>query len=84
MEIHLNPETEKKLKALAAESGCATDDLAEDAMAGYIDELLQTRDMLDSRYNNLKNGRVKAMPGEEVETYFRQKSADRRSQQPGS
>ncbi|HEV2418284.1 MAG TPA: hypothetical protein VGX94_10800 [Terriglobia bacterium] len=84
MEIHLNPETEKKLKALAAESGRATDDLAEDAMAGYIDELLQARDMLDSRYDDLKNGRVKAIPGEEVEAYFRHKSAARRSQQPGS
>lgn len=84
MEIHLNPETEKKLKALAAKSGRATDDLAEDAMAGYIDELLQTRDMLDSRYDDLKNARVKAIPGEEVEAYFRQKSAARRSQQSGS
>jgi hypothetical protein len=59
MEVHLNPETEKKLKDLAAQSGRGTDDLVEDAMAGYVDELLQVRRMLDSRYDDLKSGRAK-------------------------
>lgn len=36
MEVHLTPETEKKLRDLAAQSGRGTDDLAEDAMAGYV------------------------------------------------
>jgi predicted DNA-binding protein len=85
MEVQFTPETEKKLNALAIESGRRTDDLIEDAMAGYLDEVAQVRDMLDSRYDELKSGRVKPISGDEVEAYFRQKSAARRSpQQPGS
>jgi len=84
MEVQFTPETEKKLNALATESGRRTDDLVEDAMAGYLDEVVQMRGMLDSRYDDLKSGRVKPVSGDEVEAYFRQKSAARRSQQSGS
>jgi hypothetical protein len=65
MEVHFTPETEKKLKDLSAQSGRRTDDLVEDAMAGYVDELLQTREMLNSRYDDLKSGRVKPIDGED-------------------
>ena len=74
MEVHLTAETEKKLKDLAAQSGRATDEIVEDAMAGYFDEILQIRETLDSRYDDIKNGRVKLIPGDQVEAYFRQKS----------
>jgi predicted transcriptional regulator len=66
MEVHLTAETEKKLKDLAAQSGRGTDDLVEDAMAGYFDEVLQIRETLDSRYDDLKSGRVKPIDGEEA------------------
>ncbi len=65
MEVHFTPETEKKLKDLSAQSGRGTDDLVEDAMAGYADELLQAREMLNTRYDDLKSGRVKPIDGEE-------------------
>ena len=80
MEVHFTAETEKKLKDLAAQSGRGTDDLVEDAMAGYFDEVRQIRETLDSRYDDLKSGKVKPIPGEEVEAYFREKSAAARSQ----
>ena len=35
-------------------------------MAGYLDELVQTRGMLNSRYDDLKSGRVKPIDGEEA------------------
>ena len=54
MEVHLAPDVEKKLNDLAAESGRGTDELLEDALAGYLDELAQTRDMLSSRYEDMK------------------------------
>jgi len=66
MEVHFTPETEKKLKDLSTQSGRGTDDLVEDAMAGYFDEVLQAREMLDSRYDDLKSGRVKPIDGEEA------------------
>jgi hypothetical protein len=86
MEVHFTPETEKKLNDLAAQSGCGTaDKLVQDLVEGYIDELAQTREMLNSRYDELKSGRAKPIPGDEVEAHFREKSAAaRRSRQPGS
>jgi predicted DNA-binding protein len=86
MEVYFTPETEKKLKDLAAQSGRGTaDKLVQDVVEGYFDELAQTREILNSRYDDLKNGRVKPIPGDEVEAYFQEKStAARRSQQPGS
>jgi predicted transcriptional regulator len=80
MDVQLTPQTEQKLTALAMQSGRRTDDLVEDAMAGYLDEVDQVRAILDSRYDDLKSGRVKPIPGDEVEAYFRQKSATRRAQ----
>jgi hypothetical protein len=85
MEVSFTPETEKKLKDLAAQSGRGTaDKLVQDVVEGYFDELAQTREMLNSRYDDLKSGKVKAIPGDDVEAYFREKSAAaRRLQQSG-
>jgi predicted transcriptional regulator len=58
MEVHLRPETESRLQELASKTGRAPNDLIEDAMAGYLQELAQVRSMLDSRYDDLKSGRV--------------------------
>jgi hypothetical protein len=66
MEVHFAPDVEKKLNDLAARSGCGTADaLVQDVIGGYIDELAQTREMPDGRYDDLKSGRVKPIDGEE-------------------
>jgi hypothetical protein len=65
MEVHFTPDIEKKLADFAAESGRATDDLVQDAVTAFFDELLQTREMLNSRYDDLKSGRVKPIDGEQ-------------------
>jgi hypothetical protein len=76
MEVHFHPETEKKLRDLAAQSGRGTpDEIVQDVVEGYFDELARAREMLNSRYDDLKSGRVKPIPGDEVEAYFREKSA---------
>jgi predicted transcriptional regulator len=74
MEVHLSQETGSRLRELAAKTGRAPDDLVEDAMAGYLQELAQTREMLDGRYDDLKGGRVKPVDGEEALARLRQKS----------
>jgi hypothetical protein len=74
MEVHFAPELQAKLDQLVIETGHPVEKLIEDALAGYVPELTQTREMLDSRYDDLKSGRVKPIPGLEVEAYFRQKS----------
>lgn len=76
MEVHLSPETESRLQELASKSGRAPNDLIEDAMAAYLQELAQVRDMLDSRYDDLKSGRVKPVDGEEAFANLRRKSKD--------
>lgn len=63
MEVHFTPETESRLRELASKSGRPTDDLAEDAMAAYLAEVGQVREMLDS-YDDIKSGRVKPIDGE--------------------
>ncbi|WP_058189870.1 hypothetical protein [Terracidiphilus gabretensis] len=80
MEVQLTPETQAKLTALATQSGRRTDELVEDAMAGYLDEVAQVRVILDGRYDNLKSGNVKPISGDDVEAYFRRKSAGRRAE----
>jgi len=80
MEVHLKPETESRLHELAAQTGRGTDELVEDAMAGYLQELAQVRETLDSRYDDIKSGRVKAIDGEEAFAALRRKSAARRAQ----
>jgi predicted DNA-binding protein len=65
MDVHFKPETETRLHELASTSGRPTDDLVEDAMAGYLAEVSEIRQMLDSRYDDIKSGRVKPIDGEE-------------------
>jgi predicted DNA-binding protein len=79
MEVHFTPETEKKLKDLSTQSGRGTDDLVEDAMAGYFDEVLQAREMLNRRYDDLKSGRVKPIDGEEAFARLKAKTEAQRN-----
>lgn len=74
--MHLNnPELQPKIYRWVAETGRGLDELAEDAFAGYFDELAQTLEMLNSRYDDLKSGTVKPISRDEIVAHFRQKSA---------
>jgi len=79
MEVHFAPELQAKIDQLVADSGRAPEKLLEDALAIYLDEVAATREMLDSRYDDLKSGKVKPVPGDEVLARLREKSAARRS-----
>jgi predicted DNA-binding protein len=79
MEVHFTAETEKKLKDLSAQTGRGIDDFVEDATAAYVEELLRTRDMLSSRYDDLKSGRVKPIDGEEAFARLKAKTEAQRN-----
>jgi predicted transcriptional regulator len=79
MEVTFRPETESRLQEVAQQTGRAPNDLIEDAMAGYLKELSETREMLDVRNDDLKSGRVKAIDGEAAFTALRRKSEQRRT-----
>jgi predicted transcriptional regulator len=78
MVVHLKPETESRLQELAATTGRAPDELVEEAMAGYLAELAQVRNMLDGRYDDIKSGSAQPVDGEDAFAQLRQKSQDRR------
>jgi predicted transcriptional regulator len=66
MEVHLTPETEQKLKEFAELRGSGTDEVIEDALAGYFSRVLEVRETLDRRYDEVKSGKVKPIDGEEA------------------
>jgi hypothetical protein len=74
MEVNFAPELQAKIDQLVADSGCPVEDLIADAMEAYIGELAQAREMLDRRYDDLKSGKVKPIPREEMIAHFREKS----------
>jgi hypothetical protein len=77
MEVHFAPDVEKKLNDIAALTGRGSADaLVQDVVGGYIDELAQTREMLDSRYDDLKSGRLKSIDGEEFFESLRRREDD--------
>jgi len=77
MEVNFRPETESRLQELLSKSGRAPSDLIEEAIAGYLQEVGQVREMLDGRYDDLKSGRVKPVDGDEAFAKLRQKSSRR-------
>jgi predicted transcriptional regulator len=79
MEVHLAPDVEKRLQDLAAQSGRGTDELLQDALAGYLVNLGQTRDVLNNRYDDLKSGRVKPIDGEEAFTRLKARTEAERN-----
>ena len=79
MEVQLAPELEKELNDLATQSGRGCDELIQDAVAGYVSEMGETRDLLNNRYDDIKSGRAKLIPGNEVFARLREKSAARKA-----
>lgn len=66
MEVHFTPELEEKLNDLAALTGRTADVWVQDAIAGLVDELAETQNMLDRRYDEIKSGKVQLIPGDEA------------------
>ena len=66
MEVHFAPDLQLRVDQLVLETGRPADQLVEDAMAAYVSELTQTRALLDSRYDDVKNRRVELVDGEEA------------------
>jgi predicted transcriptional regulator len=79
MEVQVTPEIAQKLNDLAEASGRAPSQIVEDALAGYLEDAASLRQTLDSRYDDLKSGRMKPIDGEEAYRRLREKSERRRS-----
>jgi hypothetical protein len=79
MEVHFTPEVETKVEQLAREAGRPSDELVQDAVMGYFDELANAREMLDRRFDDLESGRLTPIDGEEAYQLLMEKTAARRS-----
>ena len=82
MEVQFAPEIEKQLNDLAAQSGRDASELVQDAVAGFVSEVSEVREMLDSRYDDIKSGRVKLVDGEEAFARLHEKIEARRNSLP--
>jgi predicted DNA-binding protein len=78
MEVDLSPELEKRLNDLATQTGRPAAELVRDAVSDLVDELAGTRTLLDRRYDDIKSGKVKLIPGDQIEAHFREKSENAR------
>jgi predicted transcriptional regulator len=76
MEVHFTPDTEARLQQLASISGRPADDLLEDALAGYLEEVTALRQMLDRRHDDLESDRVQSVNGEEFFETLRQREEE--------
>jgi predicted transcriptional regulator len=65
MEVRFEPDMQARLDQIASQRGRPAEDLVQDAVADYL-ELAETNQMLDSRYDDIKSGKVKLIPGEEA------------------
>jgi hypothetical protein len=66
MEVQFEPAVQAQLDQMARESGRPAVDLVQDAVAGYVSELAETRQMLDACYDDVKSGKVKLIDGDEA------------------
>ncbi|MFN0102658.1 MAG: hypothetical protein ACKV2U_11280 [Bryobacteraceae bacterium] len=82
MEVHLTPDLEQQLNDVAAKAGRGADELAQDVIASYLGGLAEVRGMLDSRYDDLKTGRVKPIDGEVFFESLRQREEELLNRSP--
>ena len=77
-----NPDIQAKLEQWASQTGRPAGELVEDVMAAYFEEMAQVRQTLDSRYDDIKTGKVTLIPGDEVVARLRGRSAAYRLRHP--
>ena len=66
MELHVKPDVQAKLEQMARETGRPSDELVEDALIGYFEEVADIQKALDRRFDDLESGRVKLLDGEQA------------------
>lgn len=77
--VRFKPDLQAKLDELAMETGRPTGELVEDVVAGYLDELVHTREVLNSPYDDLKSGTIQPIDGEEAFARLKAKTEQQRN-----
>jgi hypothetical protein len=69
-----------KLEQMARATGRRSDQLVENVVTDFFDDITFTRETLDRRYDDMEGSKVTAIPGDEVFARLRAKSAARRAE----
>lgn len=78
MDVRLsNPELEAKVEEWVSATGRPADELVEDAMAGYFEELARTKAELDRRFDEVKSGAVELIDGDEAFRILKERARKR-------
>jgi predicted DNA-binding protein len=78
MDLNLQPELAAKLEQWSAQTGRPAGEVVEEAIAGYFAEIENVQKTLDSRYDDIVNGRVEPMSGEEAYRLLKERIQARR------
>ncbi|MBK5291517.1 MAG: hypothetical protein JJE04_07580 [Acidobacteriia bacterium] len=78
MEVSFKPDVQAKLEQMARETGRPSDELVEDALIGYFDEVALVSEMLGRRFDDLESGTVKPIDGEEAYRLLMEKTETQR------
>ncbi len=79
MVLSLDPALAAKVERWSAETGRPADELVEDAIAGYFNEIEELRSMLDCRYDEIAEGKVKLVDGAEAYRLLKERASSRRN-----
>jgi predicted transcriptional regulator len=79
MELRLQPELAAKVEQWSAQTGRPAGEVVEEAIAGYFAEIESVQKTLDSRYDDIVNGRVEPVDGEEAVRLIKDRAAARRN-----
>jgi predicted transcriptional regulator len=80
MEVQFTPDVQAKLDRMALDVGRPSDELVQDAVMSFFDELTFTRETLERRYRELDAGHVQPIDGEEAYRSLMAKTDKRRKQ----
>jgi hypothetical protein len=69
-----------KLEQMARATGRRSDQLVENVVTDFFDDITFTRETLDRRYDDMEGSKVTPIPGDEVFARLRAKSAARRAE----
>jgi len=78
MELRLEPGLAAKVAQWSARTGRPVAELVEDALASYLAEVTELSAMLERRCNEIENGTVQPLSGEEAYRRLKESAAQRR------
>jgi len=81
MGVHFNPDVQAKFEQMARATGRRSDQLVENVVTDYFDDIAFTRETLDRRYDEMESGKVQGIDGEEAYRRLMEKNQARRQRQ---